>query len=39
MQPFQDGAAVTSKVKTGLEFSNPSKQFKVQQIQLKQIEY
>ena len=37
-QPFQDGGAVTAKVKAGLEFSNPSKKFKVQQIQSKQIE-
>ena len=27
MQPFQTGATVTVKVKAGLEFSNPSKQF------------
>ena len=38
-QPFQDGAAVTAKVEAGLKFSNPSKQFKMQQIQLEQIEY
>ena len=36
-KPFQDGATVTAKIKTGLKFSNPSEQFKVQQNQLKQI--
>ena len=39
MKPFQDGGAVTAKVKAGIKFPNPLKQFKVQQIQLKQIEY
>ena len=39
MKPFQDGGAVTEKVKSGIKFPNPLKQLKVQQIQLKQIEY